>query len=88
MATTTITIPDAQLTRVVNAWAIVHGYQSFVPDPTTGAPIANPQTKGQFMKADIIRLMKEAVKLVEGDAAATTARTTAQTTVESEVVLS
>lgn len=73
MATVSITIPDDQLDRVAEAFADYHAYQSMVPDPP-GAPIPNPETKRQFMRARVIDYIRETVRAQETIAAAAIAQ--------------
>lgn len=89
MANITITIPDAQLTRVVDGIAGQNNYQATIPDPAnpTGPPIANPETKNQFVKRMMIKWAKESVKAWEATQAANVARDTAATSVETTVTL-
>lgn len=67
MANITLTIPDAQINRVLNALATKFGYTGFLSDGVT------PQTKAQFAKAWIIKDIIAAVKDQEGNTLATTA---------------
>ena len=71
MAQIAIDIPDAQLNRVVDAFATAYGYQVNIPDPANpGSTIPNPQNKRQFAKAQVARYVKEVVKGVEAESAA------------------
>lgn len=81
MATFTFTIPDAALTRVVNAFALQHDYQSQVPNPAydpldeqSEQFIANPETKAEFMKRKIREFVKNSVSAAETKAALDAAR--------------
>lgn len=72
MATLTFTIPDAALPRVVDAFATAYGYQALIGDP----PVANPETRGQFMRRHVMEFIKNTVQAVEVNVAAETARAT------------
>jgi hypothetical protein len=82
MAEIKITIPDALLPRVINGLAAFYGYQVIID----GQP--NPQTKGQFAKAQLIEHVKHCVKQVETDEAVNTARVTKATEIENDITLS
>jgi hypothetical protein len=61
------TVPVA---RIIDAMALEYGYQATIPDPANpGQTIPNPQTKAQFGKAQIGRIIKEAVRNQERQAA-------------------
>jgi hypothetical protein len=77
MASITLTIPDAQATRVLNALATQWGYLSVLPDGT-----ANPQTKAQFVKAELARYCKRVVVAYEAAQAAATQSTTSTNEVD------
>jgi hypothetical protein len=88
MANVTITIPDDRLQRVLNKFAIAHGYQVNIPDPTTpGQRIPNPQTRAQFLKAQIIKFIQESVKSVEIAEKTAPVKLEASNAVDSEIVL-
>lgn len=58
------------LTRIVDAMAITYGYQANIPDPANpGQTIPNPQTKAQFARAQIRRIIIEAVRNAEAQQA-------------------
>lgn len=59
----TLTIPDAEMARVVNAICTQHDYEPII----NGAP--NPETKGQFAKRMVIQQIKHWVQFVETKAA-------------------
>lgn len=65
MATISLTIPDAQATRILAAYCGLHGYQEIVSGPpdAEGLPttIPNPQTRLEFMKQQIYIDIKRAV---------------------------
>jgi hypothetical protein len=89
MASLTITIPDGQLARVRDSFALAYNYQATIPDPANpGATIPNPENKVQFMQRKVREYIKEVVKGQEAVAAAEAARTTAAAAVESGVTLS
>jgi hypothetical protein len=71
MAQIQITIPDAVLPRVVDAFAATYGYQPTID----GAP--NPETKAAFAKRQVIAFIKRTVADREAGAAADAARSTA-----------
>lgn len=77
MAVIQIDIPDAQLTRVVNSYSAHYGYSATLPNGT-----ANPQTKGQFAKAQLAKHLKEIVKLQESNTAAAAAAASAKADAE------
>jgi hypothetical protein len=71
MASITITIPDAQVQRVLDAFSHRYGYQ----DQIDGAP--NPQTKVQFAKQQVALWIKRetedyerAIRIAAAEAAA------------------
>ncbi len=62
------------VSRIVDAMALEYGYQATVPDPANpGQTLPNPQTKVQFAKAQIGRIIKETVSHQERRAAQQTA---------------
>lgn len=67
MAQITINIPDAQVSRVVNALCAFGGYTTQVEQD--GVLVPNPQTKPQFARAMITEFVKTAVTLTEGKVA-------------------
>lgn len=89
MATMTITIPDAQLNRVRDAFAAAYGYSATVPDPANpGQTIPNPENKTQFTQRMVRKYMHEVVKGYEATKDAETARQAAIIKAENEVTLS
>ena len=74
MATITLTIPDAQINRVVGAFAIAYNYQAILENPD-GTTFPNPETRPQFMRRQIMTFIKNTVQSVEVIAAAEAART-------------
>ena len=89
MASINLQIPDAVISRVINAICAQQGYQAelVAEDGTTSS---NPQTKAQFAKQFIIRVVMENVKRHEANLAAAqiteqTLRTGAIDKVEAEV---
>lgn len=77
MASITITIPDAVLTRVLDAIAARHGY-----DPLTDG------TKAQFAKSVVIGWLKKEVVEHEANTAAASAASTQAAAANSQIVLS
>jgi hypothetical protein len=68
----TLTIPDEQAARVMNALCVRYGYQETIADPNGGDVlqyIPNPQTKAQFARAQIILFLKQVTTEVELDEA-------------------
>jgi len=82
MASITINIPDSIAARVLNGFATNYGYQETI----NGQP--NPQTKAQFAKAQLIDIIKGAVKAAEAQTAATAARNAAIQDVDNNITLS
>ena len=85
MATISFTIPDAQLTRVVNALCVTYGYQDtmgYTGTPPDLVPVPNPETKGQFAKRMIAEHIKNCVKQVEGGAATLQAQQTTNSAID------
>lgn len=88
MATLVLTIPDAQLTRVVDGIAGQYNYQTMVPGATPlDPPVTNPETKNQFAKRMMIKWAKETVKAWEASQAANAARDSAAANAESTITL-
>lgn len=80
MATISITIADAQLTRVVNSFTDSFGYAPMVPDGLTPpGSMPNPETRNQFAKRMVAQWVKQRVSDHESLLAAETARATAAT---------
>ena len=68
MATLSLSCDTGSVTvaRIVDAMALHYGYQATIPDPANaGQTIANPETKTQFAKSQIRRIIMEAVKSAE-----------------------
>lgn len=76
MASTTITVPDAVLPRVLDAVAATQGY-----NPATDG------TKAQFLKAFIARTLKGIVAEYEASAAASAAAASARSTANSDIAI-
>jgi hypothetical protein len=88
VANISITIPDAQLTRVIDGIAGQHNYQITVPAPNPlDPPVPNPETKSQFAKRMMIKWAKENVKAWEATLAANAARDTAVSSAESTITI-
>lgn len=66
-----INIEDAQRNRVINALAKYYNYADKIIDTNNNnvvvSYIDNPQTKGQFVKEQIVEHIKNIVKQVELD---------------------
>lgn len=77
MADITITIPNAQLTRIVDGICNAYNYAQAIEG------VQNPPTKNQFAKTMIIDFVKQTVRNQEGNIAAQTARTTVDTDINS-----
>lgn len=75
MADITITVPNAVLSRVLDAIAATKGYK-----PSDG-------TKAQFARNHIAAYIKDIVKSYEGSAASANARRLADTAVDSEITI-
>ena len=76
MASITINIPDSVVSRVLDAVAARYNW-----DPESGL------TKAQFAKALIVNLLKDTVKMHEGNVASRAATTAAEQTVENEITI-
>ncbi len=74
-ADVTVTIPDPEVTRVLNAIASVNGYTGV--NPQGGA-----ESKAQFAKRMLRTWIIAQVRAAEGNAAADSARTTANAAVD------
>lgn len=62
------------LSRIVDAMAITYGYSATIPDPANlGQTIPNPETKAQFGRKQIRRIIMESVRNAEVIQARTTA---------------
>jgi hypothetical protein len=64
----TVTVPDDQAPRIINALCVRFGYKSMILSQDENGvliEIPNPQTKSQFAKASIIKYLKELVGDVE-----------------------
>ena len=61
MATITIQIRDSELQRVLDRFAEAHGYQSFVELDPTRPPIANPESKLDFLRRMLVERIRRAV---------------------------
>ena len=85
-ATLSVTIPDAQATRVVNGMAGQYGYEDFLVNAETGqADIPNPESKQAFVKRMVKEFIKNSVVAYEASQAGETAREAAKATAKSEV---
>lgn len=79
MANITLTIPDAQINRVLNAISTKYGYTGFLPDGVTA------QTKAQFVKSIIVKRILADVKDQEGSVIATTSVNTNNTDIDNNI---
>lgn len=61
MANITITIPDNEISRAINAICSKYNYQDTIIVDIDKGPIPNPETKAQFAKRMVARIIKEAV---------------------------
>ena len=70
MANFTITVPDAMVSRIRDAYANRYTYQELVPDPANpGTMIPNPETLNAFTTRMIRNQMKEVLALYEAQLA-------------------
>lgn len=69
MANLSISIPDAMLPRVTEAFKAAYNYQATLPD---GTP--NPETDTQFVRRQILNYVKELTVAHEAASASSTAR--------------
>lgn len=89
MAQLTITVPDAQLQRVLDAFKAQYSYQATVPGPTPeDPPVPNPETVAQFVRRRLRVYVMDVVRAHESLKAAETARAAAANAVDSELALS
>lgn len=82
MAAITITIPDAQVTRVRDAFATAYNYQAAI----NGAP--NPESRLQFLQRKLREHILDVVRSQESQAAGEVARKAQADKVDSEITLS
>ncbi len=82
MASITLTIPGPVANRFLDAFALRKGYTGFLADGIT------PQTKTEFLKADLIRYAKGAVSDQESITASNVACQAAQLDVEANIIIS
>lgn len=75
-----ITIPDTQIQRVIDAFAAEFGYQSTITN-ADGTTSPNPVTKAQFAKQQLIAYIKQITRNYEANQAAATARQSKETEV-------
>lgn len=93
MARLTFDIPDGQLRRVLDAFAVAYGYQDRLPGPARpdGAPgpeVDNPEGRERFARRMIIKYITDVVKGVEGNVAAEEARAAASRRVDRDGLVS
>lgn len=74
MANLQVTIPDAALQRVLDAFASAYGWSAVIVDAETGQSSANPETKQQFARRKVAEFIKEVVRSQEAQVAAEAAR--------------
>ena len=83
MSSLTITIPDELDARVVSAYAAHYAYQATVSNPAHDpggstpeepATIDNPQGKAAFLKAGVVKHIRDAVRAQEQSVASLAAR--------------
>ena len=77
----TITIPEAQATRVLEGVAGQHGYQDTIDESP------NPQTKKSFIKEKLVYWVKANVKSYEANLNAETARLAAIQDVDENITV-
>ena len=79
MAQIIVTIPNADLQRVVDAIAGNYGYTDTIPDPNNpeGPEIPNPETRDQFAQRQTAQFVKQNVISWEATQASEAARLTA-----------
>lgn len=68
MANITIVIPDTILQRILEGFAYQHGYEDEIPDIGPGRKDVkkpNPESKQQFVKRTIKRLILQSVRSYE-----------------------
>ena len=64
----TLTIPDSQAPRLINALCIRFGYQETIPSQDENGvlvQVQNEQTKAQFARQSMMNILKDIVKEVE-----------------------
>jgi hypothetical protein len=76
MAQISITIPDNQIQRIIDAVSAYYLYQA-----TIGG-VSNPETKAQFTKRMVVEYLKGIVLASEGQVAADAAKANAAASVE------
>ena len=84
MADIIITIPNAQLNRVVNSVCSLRGYQDNILD-IDGNSTPNPETRQQFARRQLIEFLKDHVRSFEAQRDSELARINAINTVNSEI---
>jgi hypothetical protein len=86
LATISISIPDAMMPRVTEAFKAQHNYQVKIPSgPEPGAPLVdNPETEAQFVKRMIREYVKELTIAHEATGAAENARISANEGIRAE----
>ena len=82
MASISLTIPNPIANRVLDSFCAKKGYTGFLPDSIT------PITKQDFLKADLIKYIKNNVAEHEAIIASNAACQTAQQYVEDNITIS
>lgn len=77
MANITLTIPDAQLARVIDGICLYYNYAATILTVGGGSSVPNPETKAQFAKRMLIEQTKIWIATVEGSTAQKTSYDTA-----------
>lgn len=79
MAQITLSVPDAQLNRVLNGFAAAQGYTGFLEDGVT------PETRIQFLRRSLVRFVKQGAVASEANEAGSTAARNARDTAEAQL---
>lgn len=86
----TLTIPDDKVARVINGMCGNFGYQPIINTlDENSIPVStpNPETKADFAKRMMYKMIKDAVKSWEATTNAETARLAAIADVENNIIL-
>lgn len=70
---------------VIDAFALMRGYQATVGNDEQGQPIPNPQSKQAFFNAELTRYIRETYKAAKVSAAERAAKATAETAADAEL---
>lgn len=79
MANLQITVPDAMVPRITEAFKRQYNYQTTLPDGT-----ANPETENQFLRRMILEYVKGVTGAHEAVGAAETARNNAANKIKND----